>query len=40
MSIPPRDDLPWFVIFYLMLLFAMICLCVGVVLSLGDPRPH
>lgn len=38
MSIPPRDDLPWFVTFYLMLLFAMICLAAGVYLALGEPR--
>ena len=29
MSIPPRDDLPWHVTFYLLLLFAMICLAAG-----------
>lgn len=38
MSIPPREDLPWHVTFYLLLLFAMICLAVGVALALGEPR--
>jgi hypothetical protein len=35
MSIPPRDDLPWHVTFYLLMLFAMLCLTAGMVIVLS-----
>lgn len=40
MSIPPRSDHEGWTIFVCLLLFTVFCLCVGVMLALGDPRPN
>ena len=38
MSIPPREDVEGWTIFVCLLLAFMMCLSVGIILALGDPR--
>lgn len=38
MSVPPRSDPDGWTIFVFLLLFTMMCLSVGIMLALGDPR--
>ena len=40
MSIPPRDDPEAWTAFVFLLLLTVLCLAVGVMLALGDPRPN
>lgn len=40
MSVPPRNDIEPWTAFVFLLLFTVLCFAVGVMLALGDPRPH